>query len=52
MIAHETLDTNNQKIAYEVSGTGPPLLLLHGFPQCRAMWRPIEARLSQSLNEV
>lgn len=52
MIAHETLDTNNQNIAYEVSGTGPPLLLLHGFPQCRAMWRPIAARLSQSFTVV
>ena len=33
-------------IAYEVAGQGPPLLLLHGFPQTRALWRPVAARLS------
>ena len=31
-------DVNGQRIAYEVTGTGPPVLLLHGFPQTRAMW--------------
>jgi len=25
-------------IAYVMAGSGPPLLLLHGFPQCKAMW--------------
>ncbi len=33
-------------IAHEVAGAGPPLLLLHGFPQTRAMWRPVVARLA------
>jgi haloacetate dehalogenase len=31
-------DVNGQRIAYDVSGTGPPVLMLHGFPQTRAMW--------------
>ena len=34
-------NTDSQTIAYEVAGNGPPLLLLHGFPQTRAMWRPL-----------
>ncbi|MCH2164145.1 MAG: alpha/beta hydrolase [Marinovum sp.] len=29
------------QVAYDVVGSGPPVLLLHGFPQCRAMWAPI-----------
>lgn len=32
-------------IAASTGGTGPAVLLLHGFPQTRAMWRPIAARL-------
>ena len=31
---------------YEVCGQGPALLLLHGFPQNRAIWQPIKAALS------
>jgi haloacetate dehalogenase len=26
------------RIVCEVGGSGPPVLLLHGFPQCRALW--------------
>ncbi len=32
-------------LAASAGGEGPPVLLLHGFPQTRAMWRPIAARL-------
>jgi haloacetate dehalogenase len=31
-------------IASSVGGVGPPVLLLHGFPQCRAMWARVAAR--------
>lgn len=31
---------------YEVCGQGPALLLLHGFPQNRAIWQPVTAALS------
>ena len=34
------------KIAYDVAGSGPPVLLLHGFPQTRAMWQSISPILS------
>lgn len=39
-------------IAYEVGGAGPPLLLLHGFPQTRAMWREIAPALAQSFRVI
>lgn len=48
MTTHHRFETDNQIIAYEVAGNGPPLLLLHGFPQTRAMWRPLLPTLSES----
>jgi len=36
----------HEGLAYDVAGTGPAVLLLHGFPQCRVMWRPIASDLS------
>ncbi|MCI5110863.1 MAG: alpha/beta hydrolase [Marivita sp.] len=44
--------TDDQIIAYEVAGNGPPLLLLHGFPQTRAMWRPIARALAERFTVV
>ena len=32
------IDLEGVDIAYNVSGEGPPVLLLHGFPQTRALW--------------
>lgn len=34
-------------IAHSVIGTGPPLLLLHGFPETRLMWRDIAPVLAE-----
>ncbi|MCA9253187.1 MAG: alpha/beta fold hydrolase [Phycisphaerales bacterium] len=34
-----TATINNQKIAYESKGSGRPVLLVHGFPLNREMWR-------------
>ncbi|SMX37712.1 alpha/beta fold hydrolase [Maliponia aquimaris] len=34
-------------IAYEHGGSGPPLLLLHGFPQTRAMWAEVAPELAR-----
>lgn len=44
--------TDTQTIAYEVAGNGPPLLLLHGFPQTRAMWRPLLPALAERFTVV
>lgn len=34
-------------IAYVTGGSGPPLLLLHGYPQTRAMWASIAPKLAE-----
>jgi len=40
------------EIAYDVVGAGPPVLLLHGFPQTRAMWGPIAEALARDFTVV
>ncbi|MEL6168766.1 MAG: alpha/beta hydrolase [Pseudomonadota bacterium] len=42
----QSFTQNDQTIAYEVVGDGPPVLLLHGFPQTRALWRQVAPRLA------
>ncbi|WP_195821861.1 alpha/beta fold hydrolase [Roseobacter sp. MH60115] len=41
--AHRPLfaQVNGQDICYAIQGSGPPVLLLHGFPQAHVMWRPV-----------
>ncbi|MDJ1014896.1 MAG: alpha/beta hydrolase [Paracoccaceae bacterium] len=39
-------------IAYDVAGTGPPVLLLHGFPQTRALWAEVAPRLARHYTVV
>ena len=34
------------RISYTIEGSGPPLLLLHGFPQTKAIWRKIVPKLT------
>ncbi len=34
------------RIHARVRGSGPPVLLLHGFPQTHAMWHPVAERLA------
>mgnify|MGYP001082705791 CR=1 FL=1 len=52
MTAAQTFQSDSQTIAYEVAGHGPPLLLLHGFPQTRAMWQPMVPALSDEFTVV
>ncbi len=37
---------NGQTIAYAKGGSGPPVLLLHGFPQTHVMWHAVAPRLA------
>lgn len=43
---------NGQTISYDVQGSGPPLLLLHGFPQTRAMWARVAPVLAESFTVI
>ena len=39
-------------IAYQKAGNGPPLLLLHGFPQTKIIWHLVAPRLSQDFTVI
>lgn len=45
-------DLDGQTIVYESAGAGPPLLLLHGFPQTRAMWAEVAPVLAQDFTVI
>lgn len=47
-----TAEVNGQTIAYSKGGSGPPVLLLHGFPQMRAMWRGVAPILAERFTVV
>ncbi len=46
------LSVDGVEIAYEVGGSGPPLLLLHGYPQHRGMWRDVAPVLAERFTVV
>lgn len=40
------IETRDARLAVRTGGDGPPLLLLHGFPQTHAMWHTLAPRLA------
>ena len=44
--------TDGAEIHTLVGGEGPPLLLLHGFPQCHALWNRVAPRLAERFTVV
>ena len=46
------VDTGETSIFARWAGEGPPVLLLHGFPQTHAMWRKVAPALSQQFTVV
>lgn len=44
--------TSGAEIACVVGGHGPPLLLLHGYPQTHAMWHRVAPRLAEQFTVV
>jgi haloacetate dehalogenase len=47
-----TANIDGVDIAYAVGGAGPPVLLLHGFPQNKAMWARVAPRLARHFTVV
>src|SRR5690349_14358732 len=46
------VDTPRGVVCARVGGSGPPLLLLHGFPQTGLMWWPVADRLAERFTVV
>jgi haloacetate dehalogenase len=46
------IDTGDASIFMRSGGSGPPLLLLHGFPQTHLMWRDVAPRLARTFTVV
>lgn len=44
--------TTGAEIHFEIGGSGPPLLLLHGFPQTHLMWREVAPRLARRFTVI
>ncbi|MFK7869483.1 MAG: alpha/beta fold hydrolase [Roseobacter sp.] len=47
-----TVQCDAQKIHYVTAGSGPAVLLLHGFPQTHAMWHKVAPALAQGFTVV
>jgi haloacetate dehalogenase len=48
----ESRDADGVAVHLVVGGAGPPLLLLHGYPQTHALWHKITPRLAQRFTVV
>jgi haloacetate dehalogenase len=47
-----TIETSGAAINLVTGGSGPPLLLLHGYPQTHVMWRKVAPRLAQDFTVI
>ena len=50
--ARHLIETPGAGISCVSAGSGPPVLLLHGFPQTKAMWARIAPLLAQRFTVV
>ncbi len=45
-IHHDTLEANGARLHYARTGEGPPIVLLHGWPEFWLTWEPVMVRLA------
>jgi haloacetate dehalogenase len=50
--AHRRVRTSGADIDLVTGGSGPPLLLLHGYPETHVMWRKVAPRLARDFTLV
>ena len=48
----ENVETPRGEVHLRIGGSGPPLLLLHGFPQTHLMWHAVAPRLAEHFSLV
>lgn len=49
---HQTLPDGDGALHFATSGSGPPLLLLHGFPVSHVAWHAVAPLLARSFSVV
>ena len=49
---HSVTVSTGQEVFYRIGGSGPPLLLLHGYPQTSAMWHAVAPRLAETYTVI
>lgn len=47
-----TVEAGEERLFCRVGGSGPPLLLLHGYPQSHVCWHKIASRLAQHFTVI
>ena len=50
--SHRLVEVDGSRVAMSVAGEGPPLLLLHGYPQTRSCWHRIAPALARRFTVV
>ena len=48
----KNIKTTDALINTKIGGTGPPILLMHGYPQTHLMWHKIAPQLSKKFTVI